>query len=76
MKPDYKRKEGRSVRRVECLDAVNRHRANANVLAGLLEYSDAEKIDGELVVEAGGMIRRELGKVLAWTQRLEEAIRQ
>ena len=50
MKPDYKRKEGRSVRRVECLDAVNRHRANANVLAGLLEYSDAEKIDGELVV--------------------------
>lgn len=76
MKADFKRGEdqGRSERLRDCLDAMNRHRANAGMVAGLLEYCDGENIEGVLVVEAGMMIREELEEVRTWTQRLEKEL--
>jgi len=70
MKPDKRKRVN------DCIDEMNRHRANAGVLAGLLEYCDAESIDGGLVVEAGGMICDELDEVQAWTHRLAKELRR
>jgi hypothetical protein len=70
MKAKPQNDEGRKKRLLDCMDAMNRHRANAAVLAGLLEHCEPGKIDGDLVVEAGEMIRQELEKVQVWTFRL------
>jgi hypothetical protein len=74
MKPAPTRDEGRSKRLLDCMDAMNRHRANAAVLAGLLEYCDTDKIEGDLVSEAGVMIGAELEEVRAWTDRLTKEL--
>jgi hypothetical protein len=77
MKPVPKRKESdaRGERQIKCLDAMNRHRSNATVMAGLLEHCKPGIIDGELVAEAGVIIREELEQVQAWTRQLEKELR-
>ena len=74
MKAKAQKDEGRSKRLLDCMDALNRHRANAAVLAGLLESCDTYKIDGDMVIEAGTMIVAELEKVWAWTDRLTKEL--
>jgi preprotein translocase subunit Sec61beta len=74
MKAKAQKDEGRSKRLLDCMDAMNRHRANAAVLAGLLEYCEPDKINGDLVVEAGVMIGAELEEVRAWTDRLTKEL--
>jgi hypothetical protein len=76
MKAKTDKNEARRERLLECLDAIHRHRANAGVLAGLLDYCDTDNIQGDLVSEAGVMIGAELEEVRVWIDRLHKELRE
>ncbi len=55
-----------------CLDKLDDHRANAEVVAGLLAGCALPIMDQSLVKGAGFIIRKELEEMRLWTRRLEE----
>jgi hypothetical protein len=59
---------------VECVDQLDNHRANAEVVAGLLEGCALECMDQELIAGAGSLIRQELKEIWALLRRLEKAL--